>query len=108
MLQVVGHRVLVRPDPVETKTQSGIVLVKDERLYREATMSGEVVQIGESAWVGFADNKPWCQVGDKIIYARHTGKFVTDPDTEEELYVINDEDVQVIVKQKEKDDRPSE
>ncbi len=102
-IEIVGHRVLIDPDPVETKTQSGIVLVKDEARYREATMSGTVVQIGSTAWQGFGDNQPWCKVGDKIIYAKYTGKFVTDPETEKEYYVINDEDVQVKITNKGKE-----
>ena len=101
-LQVVGHRVMIKPDPVETKTASGLILAKDERAYREATQSGEVVQIGPNAFVGFGDSEPWCSVGDFVIYARHTGKFVSDPQTKEEFYIINDEDVQVrIIKEKE-------
>lgn len=106
-LQVVGHRLMIDPDPVETVTKSGLILAKDERLYREATHIGTVVQIGPNAFVGFADSEPWCSVGDRIIYARHAGKFVEDPDEidpntkkPKEYYIINDEDVQVIVKQK--------
>ena len=88
------------PDEIEKRTASGIYLPKDEKLYREATMQGKVVQIGPNAFVGFADSKPWCSVGDDIIFARHTGKFVTDPETKEEFLVINDEDCQVIVTSK--------
>lgn len=109
MLQVVGHRLMINPDPVETVTASGIVLAKDEKLYREATHSGTVVQIGPNAFVGFADSSPWCSVGDRIIYARHAGKFVEDPEEidektkkPKEYYIINDEDVQVIIKEKDK------
>ena len=102
MLEVVGHRIMVIPDPVETRTESGLILAKDEKAYREATQSGKVVGLGNTAYVGFADGIPWCNVGDHIIYARHTGKFVTDPDTKEEFYVINDEDVQAIIKKEEK------
>lgn len=108
MLQVVGHRLMIDPDPVEKTTASGIVLALDERKYREATHQGTVVQIGPNAFVGFADSKPWCSVGDRIIYARHAGKFVEDPDEidektnkPKEYYIINDEDVQVIISKKE-------
>lgn len=94
-LEIVGHRILIDPDPVETKTDSGIVLVKDERAYREATTAGTVVQVGETAYMGFADDRKWVKIGDRVIYAKYTGKFVTDPETEKEYYVINDEDIQV-------------
>ena len=99
-LQVVGHTLMIKPEEIEKRTASGIYLAKDEKLYREATMRGQVVQLGPNAFVGFADNKPWCSVGDNIVYARHSGKFVVDPETEEEFYISNDEDVQVIVTSK--------
>lgn len=103
MLEVVGHRLMIMPDPVEKKTESGIILGIDEKKYREATMSGKVVGIGPNAFVGFGDSTPWCSIGDHIIFARHSGKFVSDPQTKEEFYVINDEDVQVVIKEKGKD-----
>lgn len=98
-LEVAGHRIMVKPDPIEMKTESGIILGINEKAYREATMSGTVVGMGRSAYYGFADNQPWCAVGDHIIFARHTGKFVTDPKTKDEFYVINDEDVQVVIRE---------
>lgn len=112
MLKVVGHRLMIDPDPVELEHKiaggPSIILAKDERLYREATGSGTVVQIGPTAFVGFADSSPWCAVGDRIIYARHAGKFVEDPEEidpktkrPKEYYIINDEDVQVIIQKKE-------
>ena len=105
-LQVVGHRLMIKPDAVEKEHQVKgsdvrLILAKDERLYREATSSGTVVQVGPNAFFGFGDNKPWCSAGDSIIYARHTGKFIKDPETEEEFYIINDEDVQVVITKKE-------
>lgn len=97
MLKVCGHRLMIKPDPVEKKTASGIVLAVDEKLHRAATDVGTVVQVGETAWFGFADNRQWCAVGDKVQYARYASKFVIDPETDEEFVILNDDDVQVII-----------
>lgn len=88
---------MIKPDPVERQTASGLILAKDERQYRAATDVGTVVDVGETAWYGFADGRKWCKVGDRIQYARYAGKFVTDPETDEEFVIVNDDDVQVII-----------
>lgn len=108
-IEALGHRLTVRPDKVKdseaekTKTkaeQIGIVIpdkFKDE-LETQATRDrasvdqGIVLTIGMTAFRDFG-GEPWCNVGDYIAYARHAGKFVKDPDTGEDILVINDEDV---------------
>jgi co-chaperonin GroES (HSP10) len=105
-LEVVGHRVLIKPDALETKTESGIIINYGdmEKRHAEATTKGVVVQVGPLAWKDAAfrpdlpEWKPWCKPGDEVIYAKFSGKFVKDPETEEELYLTNDIDVQVVVK----------
>ena len=92
MIQPVGDRLLIKPDPVETKTESGIVLARNEKIERHQTDKGVILAIGEFAW----GEKPWAKVGDYIYYARHAGKFVQDGD--EELLIILDEDVLAVIK----------
>lgn len=104
---IVGHRVLVNPDPVEKKSEGGIVLPGewDERRHREATHSGVVLQVGNLAFKDLGNGEPWCKVGDRIIYARHAGKFIKNPnDSKEEWYMINDEDVQGILTEEKNND----
>lgn len=103
---IVGQRVLVKPDPLEKMSKGGILVALNEKAERQATQSGVVVQVGELAYKDFPDGKPWCKVGDRIIYARHAGKFIADPETGEydAYYMIKDEDVQGILTD---DDRSS-
>src|SRR5690349_5496269 len=101
MLKVPGHRVLIKPDALETKTQSGIVISYGdmEKRHEEATTKGVVVEIGPLAWKDAAfrpdlpEWKPWCAVGDEVIYAKYSGKFVTDPEDNEKYYLTNDIDI---------------
>lgn len=87
-----GHRVVVLPDVIEEKTQSGIVLVretvgKDEN----AQIFGTVIAVGATCW---KDQKVdgWCAAGDRVMFAKYAGnKFIG---TDERAYrIINDLDV---------------
>jgi co-chaperonin GroES (HSP10) len=95
MLKAIAFRIIVRPDPVETKTKSGIVLQVNEDQYAGATTIGEIVEIGEDAWKAFNPRSAHAglEVGDRVYYAKYAGKWVTDEDTNKRLLVINDEDV---------------
>lgn len=92
-----GFRVLIYPDPVESKTESGIVLVENERMKRAAQEYGTIVAIGPSAWKNVDDGTPWAKVGDHVAYSRYGGKFVTLPEDPENKYVIID-DVDILCK----------
>jgi co-chaperonin GroES (HSP10) len=101
-IKVCGHRLLIRPDPLEKEhkvegTNLVLALAKDEKLYRSAVDSGVVLQIGPTAWMGFGDSQKWCEVGDRVQYHRYSGKFVVDPETDEEFVVVNDDDIHLIV-----------
>lgn len=113
MIKAPGHRIVLRPDPIEKDPaierakQLGIVFheqaKEDELRERAGVDKGIVVDVGSTAFRDFGGD-PWCAVGDHIAYARHAGKWVKDPDTEEALLIINDEDVVcVLVKTKEED-----
>jgi co-chaperonin GroES (HSP10) len=108
-IEALGHRLTIRPDKVEnsdaekTKKKAdelGLVIpdqYKDEiesqaMRDRASIDQGIVLTIGKTAFRDFG-GEPWCIVGDYVAYARHAGKFVKDPDTDEDILVINDEDV---------------
>lgn len=99
MIEAIGFRVVIRPDPVVETTKSGIYLAVDEKLEKGATVVGTVVQIGPEAFrsynrsAGFTQYVPWVNVGDRVHYARYAGKWVEDPYTKEEFLVVNDEDI---------------
>lgn len=108
-IEALGHRLTIQADKVtdseaeKTKQlaeKAGIALptkVADD-LTNEATREqasvdqGIVLTIGKTAFRDFG-GEPWCEVGDYVAYARHAGKWVKDPDTNENVLVINDEDV---------------
>lgn len=96
MLQPAGHRVLLKRDKLETKTDWGFEMVvgsDQKKLERAAIDTGVIVRIGPNAWKGWDDGTPWAAVGQEVYFARHAGKTIVDESTEEEYLIINDEDV---------------
>jgi co-chaperonin GroES (HSP10) len=106
-----GHRLLVKPDTVDEVTKKEIAAFdslkskgfeisgRDKKQERQAVDTGIVVSIGPTAWkkdeLGF---EPWCQVGNKIHYARYAGMSIRNPNNLEEEYVmLNDEDVVAVI-----------
>lgn len=118
-IEALGFRLTVQPDKVkDSEAEKTKKLAKDagfvlpdrvaEDLDNEHTRAqasvdqGIVLTVGKTAFNG----EPWCQVGDYIAYARHAGKWVKDPETDENILAINDEDVicRITTKEVAKDD----
>ena len=106
MIVVTGHRVLIKEDPVEKQTASGIYLAVDEELERSACQRGLIVAVGPDCWKAYRkidqegierNGEPWAGVGDYVIFARHAGRFITDPTNEQEYLIMNDEDILGII-----------
>lgn len=102
MIKPVGHRVIVKPDEVEkTYGDVGIVVyIEDEKREQAGIMVGTIVSAGDQAWKAFSkdfDGEPWAKEGDYVFYARHAGKFIQDPYTEEMFLIMNDEDVLAVI-----------
>lgn len=98
----VGHRLLVKPDAVETTTSTGIILSIDEDKERAASQYGTVVAVGDGCWVyhtkeGKVKEKPWCAVGDKILFAKYAGRMLDDTEDGGKLILLNDDDVMAVV-----------
>lgn len=102
----VGFRILVKPDDLEKThkvegTDIELALPDlDERLKMNAQIKGTVLAIGPKAYKPFSNDytgEPWIKPGDRIYYARHAGKFIKDPVTEEELLLLNDDDVTAVM-----------
>lgn len=98
MITPAGHRVLVKPDPVEEVSKGGIVIATkaNEQQLKNATTIGTVVAIGMNAWKAFDDGSPWAKVGDRVSYAKYGGKSIKDA-SGEEFVVLNDEDILAIL-----------
>lgn len=108
-IEALGHRLTIRPDKVvdseaeKTKKlaeKAGFVLpeatkdsLESEFTREQASVDqGTVLTIGSTAFRDFG-GEAWCKEGDYVAYARHAGKFVKDPDTDENILVLNDEDI---------------
>lgn len=89
-----GHRVLVRPDKQEEKTKGGIIIAETIREKEElAGIFGTVVAIGPDAWVAFNSERPWAQVGDRVVFSKYGGLVLKDPDDGEVYRLLNDDDI---------------
>jgi len=113
-MSVVGYRLLILPDVVETETESGIIMQTDYdgsmELERAFISSGTVVSIGPMAWKGIKGYSHdaggnWCEIGDHVKYSKYSGKFIFDPfvkDANEKngmlkYALVNDEDIQCVL-----------
>lgn len=107
MILPVTHRILVKPVQIQEKDetfkrakQSGIIIPeesKEMKREQQGVDEGTVLAFGPTVFQDFGTENP-LKVGDTILYARHAGKAVKDPDDGEDYLVLNDEDVVCILK----------
>jgi co-chaperonin GroES (HSP10) len=95
------HRILVKQDKLEEKDKdyrrasaSGLIIPQfDEKVREQAAIdTGTVVAVGDTAFRDFHAVGA-LSVGDYVVFAKHAGKIIVDPDTEEKFVALNDEDV---------------
>ncbi len=93
-----GHNVLVRLKKVEEVSKGGITTLNTVR-EQKAAEQATVVMLGDSAYTGFADGTPWCEVGDLVAIKMYSG---VDYKHDGETYrVILDDDVMAILEEDE-------
>lgn len=97
MLEPVLWRILIKPDPVETKTSSGLIIAKDVKREEAATERGTVAAIGSTAFKAY-DSDPPFKVGDRVYFAKYAGKIVEDVEENEKYILLNDEDIVAVIK----------
>lgn len=82
-LTPIGDRVVVKPEPEEQKTKSGIVLPDTAK---EKPSEGTVVAVGTGRILDNGTKVPVeVKIGDKIIYSKYGG---TEVKIDDEEYVI--------------------
>jgi co-chaperonin GroES (HSP10) len=87
-----GHRVLLLADPVERKTESGIILqAKTVQAEEQVSVVATVVEVGHDAWSDKSTD--YCQVGDRVLVGQYTGKFHDSPLDGKRYRFINDLDI---------------
>lgn len=106
MIIPVLHRILIKQDKLEETNKdylraraAGIVIPdhEDNKRAQAGVDTGIILAIGETAYRDFGTTPP-IKVGDRIAYARFSGKFITDPEDNEEYVALNDEDIVCIFK----------
>lgn len=97
-----GYRLLVKQDVFDEKDEiylsakrAGLEIVHDKMVRaQESVDSGVVISLGPKV------EQTSAKVGDNIVFAKHAGKRVEDPQDKDTVYVvINDDDVVAIVKE---------
>lgn len=106
MIIPVLHRILIKQDKLEETNKdyvraraAGIVIPdhEDNKRAQAGVDTGIIIAIGDTAYRDFGTTPP-IKVGDRIAYARFSGKFITDPEDNEEYVALNDEDIVCIFK----------
>lgn len=69
-LQMIGDRVLVKPDMIEEKTTSGIYIPDTAK---ERPSRGEVISVGP----GVKDVEMVVNVGDKVLFTKYGNSEIT-------------------------------
>jgi len=88
----VGHRILIKPLEIAEVSKGGIILTTDVLKEREqmANTTGVVIDMGDGCY--FEDTKPWCKVGDKVIFAKYAGLLYRGKDGQN-YRIVNDHDI---------------
>jgi chaperonin GroES len=87
----VTHRIVVKPDALEEKTEGGIILARNERQEKAATVTGVVVEVGSTCFFDYNSTaqKEGIVPGARVYYAKYGGAVLKD----EEHIILNDEDI---------------
>ena len=99
-MKIKGYRILVSADEIKTMSDGGIYLVLDERMELASQQFGTVIDIGSTCWTDAKGEQleRWCEIGDRILFSKHAGRFVYDrADKDREYMVINDTDVIAVI-----------
>lgn len=101
MIVPVLYRVLVKPYDIFDKDESyaaakrmGLKVVGDTKKREQQSVDkGVVVALGPTV-----DAALTVKVGDDIVWARHAGKEVDDPENGEKMVIVNDDDIVAVLK----------
>ena len=91
-LTPIGDRVVVKPEPEEVKTRSGIVLPDSAK---EKPQEGTVIAVGSGRVLDNGQKVlPEVNIGNKIIYSKYGGTEVKID--EEEYIILSEKDILAI------------
>ncbi len=114
-----GHHLVVKPIELPKKSPGGILLNFEgshfEKIEKASRMIGVIAALGPQCWAAHAASladlaegienadvkaglmNKWANEQDTVLYSRHAGKYVFDPMSGDELYLIHDEDVLAVL-----------
>jgi co-chaperonin GroES (HSP10) len=87
---------------LDFEIKAGLDANAEFRAKSELTI-GTVVAVGPYAWMmeqygyGTPGWKPWAKAGDKVMFSKYGGRIIKSPDTGEEYYLCNDDDIQMVI-----------
>lgn len=87
-IKPLADRVVVKPAPAESKTQSGLIIPDSAK---EKPQKGEVLAVG----AGKKDEPTELKVGDMVLYGKYAGQEITIEG--EEYLIMRESDVIAIV-----------
>ena len=87
-----GWRVLIKPQEINEISKGGIILTTDSIKEREqmGNTTGIVIAMGTQCYAD--EPEPWCQLGDKVIFAKYAGLVYLGKDGNQ-YRMINDKDI---------------
>lgn len=102
MIKLLLHTILVKLEDVTDADETyrrakalGIELALDKR-EAEAVEYGSVVSVGPTAFKDYGRSPDILSVGDRVSFAKYSGKNLTDSDGEK-YRVLNDTDVLCVI-----------
>jgi co-chaperonin GroES (HSP10) len=101
MIVPILHRIIIKQDKLEEKDetfkrakQAGIFFDLEEKNREQAAVdTGTVVKIGATAFLDFKVSESPITEGDYVVFAKHAGKTIVDPEDGQKYVALNDEDI---------------
>jgi chaperonin GroES len=95
-IEPIEYRLIVKPEPVEKKTEGGIIIPETTQdKERHAVCEAEVVKMSDMAFTGDAGERWKCEhlpkVGDKVFFAKYAGMRIKRDD--DNYIILNDKDI---------------
>lgn len=100
MIEAFVNFIVLDPIVPDEKTESGLIIVEEERSIKSQVEMGKVLSMGPGAFLDPAlGGEAQCDDGDTVIFAKYAAKWVADPkekkdDGSPKVYlVVRDSDI---------------
>lgn len=99
MIDPAGHRILVLPEEVDEKLGSFYLPQEVRARMGDEQIFGTVVAIGKNAFKAFDDGHAWCEIGDRVAFAKYGGFIIREPGEKTLYRILNDEDIVAVLRE---------